>query len=242
MQGSQRKCAPQGDGSGFDLVRQSGAQTGQARIEHAFLANLVRELFQTERSAKAHPVVEANRLGDVPPARALRAVSAHAERVLAELPALMEARDLPVSAGGSAVGEAFSTLRDHLADHLLNTEKSYRGTILGMRHGIDLVALIQDVAAASGDAALAAWCSRWLEARRPLVEAVACELAWFAAHPERALRPARESAVARLLQGLVNGFEQAALRLERLLSGADARLRRAPRAAPGPKPPGQVAS
>lgn len=62
------------------------------------------------------------------------------------------------------------------------------------------------------------------------------------AHPERALRPATESAVARLLQGLVNGFEHAALRRERLLSGAGARLRRAPRAAPGPKPPGQVAA
>ncbi|MGK3997906.1 hypothetical protein [Sorangium sp. So ce1024] len=182
----------------------------------AFLANLVRELFQTERSARTHSLVEAQRLGDVPPAHALRAVSAHAEAVLEELPALMSERELPVSAGGSAVGAAFSALRDHIADHLLSAEKSYRGTLLGMRHGVDLVELIQYVAAAEGDTFLAAWCARWLAARRPLVEAVAGELAWFAARPARATRAAKDSVVAHLLQGLVYRFESAAQQLRRL--------------------------
>ncbi|WP_437734217.1 hypothetical protein [Sorangium sp. So ce1335] len=186
----------------------------------AFLANLVRELFQTEHSARTHPLVEAERLGDVPPAHAMRAVSAHAEAVLAELPALLGDRGLPVSAGGSAVGEVFSALRDRIADHLLSAEKSYRGTLLGMRHGIDLVELIQYVAAAEGETILAAWCARWLAARRPLVEAAAGELAWFAARPARATRAAKDSAVAHLLQGLVNGLETAAQQLRRLATHA----------------------
>ncbi|KYF69167.1 hypothetical protein [Sorangium cellulosum] len=213
MQELQGNGAPSGgDGPEKD---ESGPQQ-ESQKGRAFLANLVRELFQTEHSARTHPLVEAERLGDTPPARALRAVSSHAEAVLSELPALMGERGLPVSAGGSAVGEAFSALRDHIADHLLTAEKSYRGTLLGMRHGIDLVALIQYVAAAEGETLLAAWCARWLSERRPLVEAAAGELAWFAARPARATRAAKDSAVAHLLQGLVSGLEGAAQQLRRL--------------------------
>ena len=55
------------------------------------------ELFQTERSAYRHPIREAKRLGDVPPAIALRAVAAHANEVLDELPKLARARGLAVA-------------------------------------------------------------------------------------------------------------------------------------------------
>ncbi|KYG10885.1 hypothetical protein BE21_58600 [Sorangium cellulosum] len=213
MQGLQGNGAP--DGEGRAARDESGPQEESPK-GRAFLANLVRELFQTEHSAKAHPLVEAERLGDVPPAHAMRAVSAHAKAVLSELPSFLGERGLPISAGGSAVGHIFSALRGHLADHLLNAEKSYRGTLLGMRHGIDLVELIQYVATAEGDTQLAAWCARWLSARRPLVEAAAAELAWFAARPARATRAAKDSVVAHLLQGLVNGAELAAQRLRRL--------------------------
>ncbi|AUX49133.1 uncharacterized protein SOCE26_106780 [Sorangium cellulosum] len=212
------------------LEKQDGTPHGEAQKGRAFLASLVRELFQTEHSAKTHPLIEAQRLGDVPPAHAMRAVSAHAEDVLSELPSLMRVRRLPVSAGGSAVGEAFSALRDHVADHLLTAERSYRGTILGMRHGVDLVELIQYVATVEGDALLAAWCARWLSARRPLVEAAARELAWFAARPARATRPAKEGPVADLLHGLVSGVEHAALGLRRLASHVEARVAKDDRA------------
>jgi hypothetical protein len=40
----------------------------------------------------------------------------------------------------------------------------------------------------------------------------------------------------------VNGFEQAAARLERLLSGSEARLARAPREEPRPAPSGPAAA
>ncbi|WP_437577437.1 hypothetical protein [Sorangium sp. So ce887] len=203
------------DGEGRVEGDESGPQEESPR-GRTFLANLVRELFQTERSAKAHPLVEAERLGDVPPAHALRAISAHADAVLSELPSLFGERGLPVSVGGSAVGQAFSVLRDHIADQLLSAERSYRGTLLGMRHGVDLVELIQYVAAAEGDTLLAAWCGRWLSTRRPLVEAAASELAWFAARPARATRAAKDCAVAHLLQGLVHGAELAAQQLRRL--------------------------
>jgi hypothetical protein len=178
------------------------------RDEHTWLANLVRELFQTEQSAKLHPVVEAERLGDVPPATVLRAVAAHATEALAELPPLVERHRLPDSPGGRAVGAAFSAVRDHLADLLLTRETSYRGTLLGMRHGVDLVELVQYVAREDGDAALADWCAAWLERRRPLVEAAARELAWFAANPAPARAPAKRHPLALAVQALLHGFER----------------------------------
>lgn len=178
------------------------------RADHAWLANLIRELFQTEQSAKEHPIIEAERLGDVPPAAVLRAVAAHAEAALAELPPLVVRHDLPVSEGGKTVGAAFSAIRDHFVDLLLNVEKSYRGTLLGMRHGVDLVELVQYVAREEGDVELARWCASWLEQRRPLVEAAARELAWFAANPSRAREPAKANPLALGLQVLVHGVEQ----------------------------------
>lgn len=183
------------------------------RSEHAWLSTLVHELFQTERSAKVHPIVEAERLGDVPPARVLRAVSAHAELALAELPPLVKRHQLPDSKVGRLVGSTFSTLRDRMFDLLLSAEKSYRGTLLGIRHGVDLVELIQYVAREDGDMVLVEWCGRWLERRRPLVEEAARELKWFAADPDRARAPARQNPLATGWRSLVHRFERVAGRL-----------------------------
>src|ERR1051325_7476742 len=82
---------------------ESKAGEGKESPEQEWIASLTRELFQTEKSAKTHPVVEADRLGDVPPAQALRAVAAHAERAFADLPTLAHIHDLPDSDGGTAV-------------------------------------------------------------------------------------------------------------------------------------------
>ncbi|HEY0133661.1 MAG TPA: hypothetical protein VGB85_06260, partial [Nannocystis sp.] len=128
----------------------------------------------------------------------------------AELPPLVLRHNLPNSTGGKLVGAAFSSLRDHFVDLLLSSEKSYRGTLLGMRHGVDLVELIQYVSRQEGDLALSQWCATWLEKRRPLVEAAAGELAWFAANPDRAREAAKDNPLALGLQALVNGFEQIA--------------------------------
>lgn len=162
-------------------------------------------------------MLEAERLGEVPPADALRAVAAHARRTLAELPPLVRRHDLPVSNGGRRVGATFSAIRNRFADLMLTAERSYRGTLLGMRHGVDLVLLIQSVARMEGDASLANWCDHWLERRRPLVEAAAQELAWFAANPARAREPARDNPLAIGLQALVSGFEQLGARIRHVL-------------------------
>jgi hypothetical protein len=177
---------------------------------------LAHEMFQTEQSACDHPRVEAARLGDVAPARALLAVADHATAAMAELTPLMRRNHLVVSPGGRAVGAAFSRVRDRFADLLLSSEKSYRATLLGMRHGVDLVELVMSTAREDDDPELAAWCERWLATRRPLVEAAARELEWFAQHPERATDAAcQDSRIAVGLHALLRRWQYAAHRVRR---------------------------
>lgn len=152
------------------------------------LPSLVTELFQTERSAYRHPIREATRLGDVPPAIALRAVAAHANEVLDELPRLARARGIAVAGVGAMIGETFSDVRHFFADRLVDRERSYRGTLLGMRHGIDLVRLLRAAAEDEADAELVTWCERWLRVRERLVAGVERELDWFGHHQTFAAR------------------------------------------------------
>ena len=152
------------------------------------LESLFHELFQTETSASAHPMREARRLGDVPPAHALRCVAEHATRKKAELPELAHAAGLPDSTVGRSLGAMFSRARQLAADYLVDAERSYRGTLLGMRHGVDLVKLLREVADREGIDVVVEWCDDWLSSRIPLIECVAERLAWFADQPARALR------------------------------------------------------
>ncbi len=142
------------------------------------------ELFQSEQSAKEHPRVEAERLGDVPPGRAMRAVHEHATRELARLRDLAAQEGLQTTSPGVVLGELFSTVRDAVADRVIDREKSYRGTLLGMHHGVDLVLLLRSAASAAGRHSVAAFCDAWLAERRPLVDDVEAALSWFGANPE----------------------------------------------------------
>jgi hypothetical protein len=155
--------------------------------QRTLLNNLTREVFQTETSAARHSRREADRYEDAPPAIALRAVAVHADRVLGQLPALAERNDLIVSKGGILVGELFSQGRDKLADMLIDRERSYRGTLLGMRHGIDVFRLLHEFSNSINNYELRDFTKAWLEERLPLVQRVDEELKWFAENPDVAV-------------------------------------------------------
>src|ERR1700753_1907989 len=72
------------------------------------LRSLTREFFQTETSAVRHCTREAERLGDVGPARAMLAIAHAAEQALKAFPPIATAHDLPVSGAGMFVGSLFS--------------------------------------------------------------------------------------------------------------------------------------
>jgi hypothetical protein len=152
------------------------------------LRSLTRELFQTETSAAWHCQREAERLDGTPPAEVLRAVAAHAERVRSALPKLASSEELPVSKLGTAVGAFFSQTRDKVLDRVIQVERSYRGTLLGVRHGLDLVSMIRHVAARSEHPRLTEFCEEWLATRSALVDRLEDQLAWFADEPERAMQ------------------------------------------------------
>ncbi len=148
---------------------------------------LCRELSQSERSATVHPRREAKRLGDVPPAHAFLAIAEHAESVARRLSALIRRRQ-PVGARvGAVVGEMLSQLRHALFDRMIDRERSYRGTLLGLHHGMDLTRLLRDVALRLGDVALVRLCDELLVERLSLIEHAEQALAWFAEHPDVAL-------------------------------------------------------
>ena len=168
------------------------------------------ELFQTERSAERHPEVEADRLGDVPPAIPMRLVSAHATNALAKLEGLAKERGFDVASAGKAgkgVGEMFSQVREKVADLVLTNQVSYRGTLLGIRHGIDLMKLVHQ--AAEDDEELRAWATEWLDERTYLATSVEKELAWFGDNPDVALAPVVDSTLARVAKKLTGRSEPA---------------------------------
>ncbi len=179
-------AAPESAAEAKSAAAQDPAESTSG-AERQLLATLLQELFQTEQSAKVHPAREAERLGATPPAAALRAVSAHAARVLEELPALTQRCGLELGLLGRTTGQMLSNLRQWVIDRLVEPERSYRATLLGMRHGVDLISLISQLAQAQGNHDLAKWCARWQSERVPLVESVAVELSWFAQSPQAAI-------------------------------------------------------
>lgn len=162
---------------------------------------LLPEVFQTEESALLHPQREANRLAGTPPAASMLAVSAHAKEALVNLRRLAEARGHEAAEGGTTIGKIFSVLRDFGTDLFLSSEKSYRATILGIRHGLGVFMFLEDAAIASGDQELADYCAEWLAKRTKLTEAVEHDLAWFADHPDVALTRAHSKNALRRVLG-----------------------------------------
>lgn len=171
------------------------------RSDHAkaLLQTLVQELFQTETSAVRHCRREGSRYGDAAPAQALRAVADHAEEVLQRLPHLATHESLPVSKFGIFTGALLSQLRDRIFDRLIQSERSYRGTLLGIRHGVDLVLSLRHASEAVGNEHIFDFCESWLVQRNVLMSRVEEELVWFSRHPDAAVQGAGRLAFSQAL-------------------------------------------
>lgn len=149
---------------------------------------LCRELAQSERSAVVHTRREARRLGDTPPARALRALGAHAQAMNPAFQDLVGRRQPVGMMLGRRIGELFSTLRHVIFDRLMDLERSYRGTLLGFHHGLAVARLLREVAERLDERGMVEFCDEWLPVRMGLVEAAERELHWFADAPHKAIR------------------------------------------------------
>jgi hypothetical protein len=157
---------------------------------HELKEKLCRELSQSEYSAIVQPRREARRLGDIPPAHCLLRIAAHAAEVRPRFDALIAGRRATVRGVelGKVVGNIFSMLRHYLFDRLIDTERSYRGTLLGLDHGIDIVRMLQAICERDGDEHLEVFCEEWLSSRVALVEGARACLTWFTSEPAIALQ------------------------------------------------------
>jgi hypothetical protein len=151
-------------------------------------AKLCRELAQSEQSASVHPRREAKRLGNTAPAHALLAIAAHADELRPRFEALMAKRQPKGIEIGRVFGRLFSQIRHVIADRLIDAERSYRGTLLGLHHGIDVTRLLREVALRAHDTHLVKFCDELLVERLGLIEGAEQALAWFAEQPSAAIR------------------------------------------------------
>jgi hypothetical protein len=151
----------------------------RARLSPSLLA----EVYDLEEDAYRLCLREARRMDGGPPAAALRAVVAHANEALEELPRLAHERHARLGSIGALALDTLRRLGDVFVDKIVDHEHAYRRALTALRKGIDLVHLVQAAATEEGDDALATWCHRWLEAREKLVAEAAMELEWFGRHP-----------------------------------------------------------
>lgn len=155
---------------------------------HKLVTQLVRELHQAETSAAEHCPREAARLADAPAAVVLRAIADHARTARDELRAITRARNLSSSRPAAALGSFFSIARVSFFDRLVPLHLAYRGTLLGLRHCVDLVTLLDRALLEAGMADIEPWCKRWLAVRVPLVERASRHVTWLAVHAHVAVR------------------------------------------------------
>ena len=153
----------------------------------ALMRSLMAELFQAETSAELHCEREARRHRDHLPGTSLWTLSRQARASQAILHLLAADRGFTLAPKARGLGVVFSQVRELVVDRLWSSERSWRATLLGLRHGVDVALSLRLIAEAAGDDAVAVFCGGLLRARVPLVAEVENTLWWFAEHPCLAL-------------------------------------------------------
>ncbi|MEO8554675.1 MAG: hypothetical protein ABI678_32080 [Kofleriaceae bacterium] len=147
---------------------------------------LCRELAQAERDARLHPRREARRLADGDAAQALTAIADHADGIEPVLLKLLGRASIGVKVA-HAVASVFSGVRHLLVDRMIGRERSYRMTLLGIKHGVDVARMLREVAMLNHDVALLKFCDLFLVERLCLLEDAEQAFLWFAENPDIAL-------------------------------------------------------
>src|SRR5262249_37236497 len=139
------------------------------------LEKLLRELVRAELHAVEHAEEAAGRFAGAPPAHALSEVSEHVHAMRPRLTFALDGHRLVAGRGG--LGTTLERLR-YLVDD--RPERSYPAALLDLRHGVDIVRVLREVARVESLFALIRWCDDWLGVRRPLIARVEAQLGWFA--------------------------------------------------------------
>jgi len=137
--------------------------------------HLVRALVRAEADTVGLADRTTHRIGDVPPARALRAVATHAEETRARLASVLAGYGIAATASRRRMSE----LCRWLIGHVVDAERAYGEALDDLRREIEIVHELRHVARRDGLFGLIRWCDDWLPARRTRVARVEAQLAWF---------------------------------------------------------------
>ena len=146
------------------------------------LQKLIREAARAEAQALEHPVREAKRIGPMPPIEALQGVADHVTLMQPRFAMILAGHDLGPQHPRGGIAATLASLRHLVVDRVVDAERAYRTALLDLRHGVEVVKLLREVARGEMLFGLIRWCDDWLGARRTLVARVEAQLGWFAEH------------------------------------------------------------
>lgn len=147
---------------------------------------LAHELIQAEHDACLQSRREAKRQGPGKPAEILLEIADHAEQTEARLRALV---GQPISAAlALIVAQAFTNVRYYAFDRMLSHERTYRATLLGLRHGLDAAHLLHAAAKRGFRPQTTNLCGELIRLREPMLAKAVDAVTWFADHPAFALK------------------------------------------------------
>ncbi len=144
------------------------------------LQKLIRETARSEAQALEHPVREAKRIGPMPPIEALQGVADHVTLMQQRFATMLDGHELQTHPSGGGISATFASMRHLVVDRVVDPERAYRTALLDLRHGLEVVKLLREIARREMLFGLSRWCDDWLGARRTLVARVEAQLGWFA--------------------------------------------------------------
>jgi hypothetical protein len=137
--------------------------------------HLVRTILRAESDAVEVADRSAQRIGDVPPTRALRAVAVHASASRERLAHVLGGHGIDACARRHRMSE----LCRWLIGRLVDAERAYGEALDELRREVDTVRELRAMARMDALFGVIRWCDDWLPARRRWLAQVEAQQAWF---------------------------------------------------------------
>ncbi len=148
--------------------------------DNHLLHRLIRETIRSEALALEYPAREARRIGPMPPIEALQAVADHAMLMQGRFTMVIEGHEVDRQLSPGRISATLGSLRHLIVDRTVDPESAYRAALLDLRHGMEVVKLLRELARREMVFGLIRWSDDWLGARRTLLARAEAQIGWFA--------------------------------------------------------------
>lgn len=161
-----------------------------------------RELYAASRGLVRHWSRLRSRVPDPMVREALEGGVASARRLLAELPAVTEEKDLHGGPAALGLGGRLADFHNLAADRFLERNQAVRLATLEARHTRLLLSYLATIGDARAAPERAGFCRRWEEEIASACEAIEASAAALGADPDAAVTPVDRSAAGRVGQSI----------------------------------------